>query len=529
MWWLFAVVANAAQVLLKVEPDELVEGQSGHANLLVVSTSRNSLRVSQVPRLPAGDGLSVGFDGQSNQYRSVNNQITQILSFSYRVTALRAGEWQIGPVVVVLDDGSRVQTEAVTVSVKTRSEVDQRPPVVATCGFDVERAYEGQVVLYEFRVEARNPDARVEWLFPDFEGLRQPQEGAPEARTYLIEDPEGAIAVSEGAVPLIATGTGTRDYQPAVANVQTPMGGNRRSLFRRMRTDPWATEPATLTVEPLPSPPADFSGLVGDFEIESDVARSAAEVGQSVAWTVQIVGDGALEGYALPGYEAPGMAVYDNDSSVSARLTQDGYLSAARFERTLVPTKPGPLEPPPLKLVTFSPSRGEFVTHEITLPAIAVRPGREGSGEVTSFAPDVDPDALVESVDMTPRAILTSGRATAWRLTGWLPVALGLTALPGLLWWLRELVGVVREWWEARQTPVEVEQTPQQVLDELPREAEARQAAYETALRLAIAERPDDEELQRVFHDFLRARFADGQVDRDLEVRIERVVRKGDA
>ncbi|MEO0606487.1 MAG: hypothetical protein AAF211_33985, partial [Myxococcota bacterium] len=88
MWWLLAVVAQAAQVLLKVQPTALVEGQSGRAQVLVVSSNvgRRSLRLARVPLVQSSDGLSIGFDGQSSEFQIVNGQMTQILSFSYRVT-----------------------------------------------------------------------------------------------------------------------------------------------------------------------------------------------------------------------------------------------------------------------------------------------------------------------------------------------------------------------------------------------------------------------------------------------------------
>lgn len=528
-WVALAATAQAAQVLLQVQPEKLVEGQSGTARLLVVSNAagRQSLRVANVPVVDHGDGLSIGFDGQSSEFRITNGEISQILSFSYRITALKTGRWKVGPVDVVLADGSRVATNAATIEVTPRSEAEEaRPEVEVRGGFGVDRAYEGQMVLYEYRFASTNLDARAEWQFPTFEGLRQPQEGQATLDNYVIDDPSGAILVAEGAVPLIASGTGTRTYPPAIAKVQIPIGPQRRLLFRRVRTDPYATEPAELTIVPLPEAPPTFSGLVGDFEVRSSVNRTKAVVGQSIAWTVQVVGDGSLEGFALPPYEAPGGTVYDNDVHVVANIGEEGYQSAATFRRVLVPTAPGGWTPPSFELITFSPTKAAFVTHELTIPPITVRPGREGTGEVTSFAPeatDLPPDA---QVDMAPREILRTGRANAWRLGGWLPFAFLLTALPGLGLWLRDLGQAAWTWWEQRSRPVEVEKTAAEVIADLPRNPALREAALETALRLAIDEFPDDDELQQLFSEFLRARFGDDTVNRDLEVRIRTAIER---
>ena len=65
-------------------------------------------------------------------------------------------------------------------------------------------------------------------------------------------------------------------------------------------------------------------------------------------------------------------------------------------------------------LVTFSPSQGRYVTHEVELDTLVVTPGREGSGEIQSFAQE--PDGTVQAEPVELRGPWTWGFATTPRI-----------------------------------------------------------------------------------------------------------------
>jgi hypothetical protein len=519
-----ASVAEATQVQLRVEPSELVAGQTGVARVTIVSGGRGDPRAntSRPPPLPAGDGLQVGYSHQGSAFKSINGVITQIQQYDYRVTALQEGSWTIGPVELVLDDGSTIRAEPVSVKVGPRPEIGvTRDEIAVEAGFDVEEAWEGQVVLYRYRFQTTHIGATAEWRLPDFDGLRFPQHGQATSTGYTIDDPEGAIQVQEGFVPLIATGTGRRDQGAAVANVKVPIGRADLFGFRRVRSEPWATERAELLVEPLPPAPPGFSGLVGDFEVLSALDRAEAVVGQSVAWTVRVVGNGAVGGFSLPPYEAPGASVYDEDAQVAARVEGQDYVASATFRRVFVPTDEGELAPPPLELITFSPTRGEYVTHRVELPAIAVSPGKEGAGQVTSFAGDGPTFSEADASVTAPRALRGSGRDTVWALSAALPVLLPLAALPGLIVLGSDLVAFLarrrRERLAARAAPIK----PSSLLRDLPQDEDERWAAMDAALRLAEAAGADVASLRKRLN---RVRFGGAEADPGLEEAIRRAV-----
>ncbi|HHO54209.1 MAG TPA: hypothetical protein ENK18_25900 [Deltaproteobacteria bacterium] len=520
-----SAVALATQVQLRVEPKQLAQGQTGTAQVLVV-TGRGSPRTnsSQPPTLPVGDGLQISYSGQAQRYHSVNGRVTLIHQFDYRIAALREGSWQLGPVELPLIDGSTVSADAVEIVVRPRPELGARQEVHVEAGFSEETAWEGQVVLYRYRFESTLPGASAKWRLPAFDGLRATQQGQPAQSAYVIDDPEGAIHIQEGVVPLIATGTGRRDQGVAIATVKTPMGRPDPFGFRRVRSEPWVTDPAVLTVEPLPPAPDGFSGLVGDFVLLSDVDRERAVVGQSITWTLRIRGDGSLEGFSLPPYETPMASVYENDAQVSARVESDAYAATATFRRVLVPTEEGELRPPPFELVTFSPTAGAYETHRVELPTITVEPGREGVGEVTSFSSGL-PAPIVDPTELAPRPVVTSGMASIPPLDRFMPLFLGLVAAPGVgVIGVELLLGLLTLYRRRRSERV-VQITPSERIRALPADPDERLAILDELLRAVQIPGPDPE-LDALLRRLQRVRFGAGEPDPGLEAAIIEVVRQ---
>lgn len=521
--------AQAQQVQLEVEPTTLGQGQAGTARVTIVSTWPKGAQPSpRPPELRAPEGLRAVYAGQSQQYSVRNRVRTQVNQFEYQLTGLRTGDWKLGPVDVSFTDGSTLQSNPVTVKVVPRDSLQQNKFDVSASFSDTD-VWEGQVLLYEFRFQTTTDVVAVEWNHPRFDGVRQTQEGRPDVNRYMVEDPDGHITVEEGVVPLIATGTGHRDQGPAMAIIKTPTGPRRGlRLLQRVHVDQVVTDPIEIDVRPLPEAPPGFSGLVGEFKVDSKVGTTRGTVGQSIPWTVTIRGNGALEGYALPPYEAERVSIYENEANIAARVNDGAFEALARFERVLVPTEAGTLKLPALELVTFSTARGRYVTHRVDLPTIEVSPGREGEGEITSFATPVEEGEPLPEGERgpVPRGIIRTGAATALPTGAWLPWLLALFVLPGLgsLGW--DAARTARRWWRARTTVPEATQTPADRLAAAPASGPERWAALEEALRQAKQESAEElPEVDTLLERVGRMRFAPGTHDPDLNDDVVRAIR----
>lgn len=479
---LVALPAWAANGRLQVDPQELAVGQTGRVVVYLTGG-----RVRGAPTLDVPDGLEARFYSSSQRYDSFTR--TLLIAYEYRLTALREGSYTVGPVELALTDGSIVQTNAVAVTVMPRSEV-QGAPIEVSAGFTDTEAWEGQVVVYRYRMVANVPIIGVEWRFPGFEGLRTPQRGTPEEKSYFIDNADGQrTSIVEGAIPLIATGTGRRDQNAALAQVRIPRGRADLLGFRQYQTETVPSEAASLRVRPLPPAPADFSGLVGDFQFTLSLQSQRAAVGDSVGWKLQVRGGGAIEGWRPPEVVVDGGSVYSNAQEVGAQVQDGRYVGWGTFERVLVPTREGTLQLPPLRIVTFSPSRGEYVTHEIVAPPLTVSAGREQTAELESFAGALPESAGGELVAVDFRDVYSRGPDRVWRIGGLLSALTAVAAAPGFLVVFGALGDRARRWWAARQEARRPETTPADLLANLPPERMERLAALDGALQLALARR----------------------------------------
>jgi len=549
---LTALALASTDVQVVAEPSALLEGQTGNLHVMLVQegTQGATLASGVTPRLDVPPGLDVRYKGLSQRFQSTGARIVSVFAFQYALTALATGEHTLGPPTIRMSDGSTVSGPSVTVTVKPRSEAEEATDdLTLYARFDETTLWEGQVALYRYGLSSRVDGTRASWRLPTFDGLRTPQHGQPGERQFTVLDDDGTpITTVEGTVPLIATGTGTLSISPAIASIT--LGGGSRGWglrFGPMREERRATEPLSLTVRPLPPAPAGFTGAVGEVEATVTLERDQAAVGESVGLVVKLQSDGALEGLALPTYEPAGASVYADDDAVTGRLVDGAYVGVAQSRKVLVPTQEGTLELPPLELVTFSPSRGEYVTHRLEVGSLEVRAGREGDGAVVSFAEEPSA-ALPEEQPVVLQGPFTWGVASTPRIALAVPVLLLGAAAPGGLTLFGQGMAALRRRWKERAVAEEGPPGPFSYLRGLSEDPEERLAAFDGALRQALANRegvvvgaldrtaaiaalPDDvaEEVTALTQRLDRARYGGGAMSESLETEVRRVVSRVEA
>ncbi len=531
-----AMAAPRAQ--LGLTTDRIEVGQAIVAQVVVVGTPAR-----RPPTIPVNDGVTIAFSAKSERIDLRPGRATSIYSYQYAVRANAEGTYTLGPVQIETTDGKRLETEAVTLRVTPSTDPSSDAArFVVSGGFEESEAWEGQVVHYVYDARVRGRVVDVRWRFPVFEGLREPQQGGRGDEQYQIMDPDGEITVSHGVLPLVATATGRKEHPASLAVAELRTG--RPGLFGMVRTtsERMATDPSSLVVRPLPVAPDNFTGLVGDFVFESTLETARAAVGQSVTWTLRVAGDGTLEGFSWSAPEVDGATVYGGETQHIGRVEDGEYLGMAIAENVLVPTQSGQLQVPPLELVTFSPSRGAYQTHEISVPPLMVTGSADGqSVAVESFATEVE--EIVEGDGIDFRDIYRWGLATTPHLGPVLPLMAGAAALPGAA-----VFGVLGAQWVAarrrQRATVEVAPTASAILASLPAErGEARWAALDAALRIALADRVDQRvetmdreaalalvpdalaaDLRELFGVLDRARFAANEPEGDVAPRVRDAV-----
>jgi len=135
------------------------------------------------------------------------------------------------------------------------------------------------------------------------------------------------------------------------------------SIFARRETKLLGAEPVKIVVRPLPEQdkPADFSGMVGQFQMSASIDKRSVKQNEPVRMTLFIEGQGNMEMVARPGIpEMKDMKVYDTDSSNQFVKDRQGVRGRKIFEISFIPTDAGDLEIPPLEFNYFDPREGQY-------------------------------------------------------------------------------------------------------------------------------------------------------------------------
>jgi hypothetical protein len=527
--WLAAAPALAARADLDLDVKSMEVGQTQQLRVTVVDGTPTA-----VPRVLVPDGFDLAYRGQlSNSGFTIdahNKRVSvRYVVYQFDLTATREGSFSVGPATIELG-ADEVTTPAVDLAVIPPAP-EQKTALRAEAGFDTDSAWEGQVLVYHYRLEAREEVVQSQWTLPQWDGMVAPRDGDRPRQEYALQDADGTqISVDETLVPLVATGTGRHDIEGAVVRVAVPSGNPANRPWNpfggvfsgsvvQTRREVLATAPSTVAIKPLPAPPAAFSGLVGDFTLSGALAASTVPVGGSVVWTVTIRGNGTLEGLALPPVVVDGARVYDDSPLTDATVTDGAYVSEAKVKRAIVPTKSGELAVPPIELVVFSPTKGDYETLELAAPPIHVTPGGATASEITSFA-EADPEAtVIAPEDIGP--IRARGFDHAVPLGPIVPYGLGALVVPFLIAFGRD----ARDRWDERarrRQPLAPQLTARSRLDHLPASAPAaeRLALLDDVLRDALDRATDRAPLLALQAELQRARFANAPVSPDLEARV---------
>jgi hypothetical protein len=127
----------------------------------------------------------------------------------------------------------------------------------------------------------------------------------------------------------------------------------RRSIFDSFFDDPFFgrsvrklvnSNPVTINVLPLPADkkPSNYSGLVGNFNITSNVDKKQVKTNEAISLKIQISGSGNIKMIPDPKVELPtDFEQYSPKISEKISRTDRGITGSKTFEYVLVPRYPG--------------------------------------------------------------------------------------------------------------------------------------------------------------------------------------------
>lgn len=400
------------------------------------------------PQLPPLESFQVVGTSSGTQIRVVNGAFSSSATYTYHLRPLETGELVIPPINVTIN-GQTYSTDPITIQVTQGNAPVQSAPVpgepqaaptelngqdmYVEAFVDNETPYQGEQITYTFRFyNATSLINPANYEPPDFTGFWSDTE--PEQVQYRTEAAGRIYNVNEVRTILFPTVSGEIVIEPTRLEVPGGFFSQGANLM---------TRPVTIDVRPLPpDAPADFSGAVGQYQIDATVDLTETRVNEPVTWLVRVAGYGNIDTLPEPQWpETPGWRDFDSTITTNTQV-QDGRLSGSQvYEKLLIPTEAGQLTLPPVNYTYFDPEQEKYMTIATEPIPVNVTPGEIAATAVPNPA-DAAESAADTAVVLRPIKPLTEGK-----------ISRPLTQNP-LYWllWLIPLFGVaLHDGWQRRQ------------------------------------------------------------------------------
>lgn len=405
-------------------------------------------------------------------------RVTVTFVMSYRITASRAGTYQI-PALTVTQGNLRATTKAGTIRV---GEIQTTPDMALELVLPDRPVWAGETVPVYLDWYLRKDPGDQQFAVPLFEmadtvRIQPPAASGPSSTDVMnfwtgagqMQLPyEQARELRDGVeltrvrftaeMTPIKAGAIEVPASRAVAKIKVGVGRDRMGFpAARYELYKAVDRARTLTIKPLPlkGRPASFANAVGtSFSIAVRASRSVVRLGEPVDLEVTIRGDARLDGLILPPLDAPGALdprafATPEEAPVGQLEPGDGHTKT--FKVTIQLKDAAVTTIPALPFSFFDPVKGEYRTVESEAIAMQVEGvAIVGAGDVVSgqrgrvTSPDGElggggvsahgADLGLSDPDDTMRTVLSVSRARPFL---WVLYLLPLIVLVGRVTWVR--------------------------------------------------------------------------------------------
>jgi hypothetical protein len=361
----------------------------------------------------------VYFQGTRTSFQIVNNVTSREETHSYLLIPLHEGRLTI-PALTVRIGGGALQTEAIAIHVTHEPASEDLSPkeVWVESSLSDPQPFVGQQVAYTFSLYQSVRVTDVIFQPPEFSGFTAVEIKERASEKKVIAGLE--YLVTHIHYVLVPLEPGRREIEPAVLQLGIVRPDKQRRslafddffsdpLLNRNRVEPKVLQsaPLSLRARSLPVFPGSepFSGLVGSFDISAAVTETELQVGEAVTLVVTLKGSGNIMDAQIPLPKLPeSLKAYPDAPEDAVLLAPEGYSGKKTVRTALVPTVPGEIHLPAVRLTYFDVGLARYRTLSAALPSLKVHPGAEIQVSASVTAEQQGPRQ--EKVTFTGRDIL---------------------------------------------------------------------------------------------------------------------------
>ncbi len=422
------------------------------------------------------------FIGQTSHLSNtsiINGKISRSKTWQISLMARRAGQLTIPPITV-----GGEQSNPVTITV---SEPTAQPPgeadVYITAEVDTSETFVQAQILYTIKiyraVATRQPALRE----PTFGGAEVLVEVAGDEQSYEAVINGRAYNVVERSFAVFPQESGEVSISPARFEARVLRNGRitGRKVFQ--------SDAQTVTVNPIPAPPADYLDAAWlparDVQLSDSWSREPDRLraGEPISRTITISALGQLE-TQIPVNEPPtvdGVNVYPDKPALDRRFESGGIRGIRRDQYAMIANVAGDLELPAVELPWWDIDTSEWRVARLPARQVAIMPSLDAEPPAPAPVPVIEEEAAAPEPAASPAAPF-------WKL---------VAQILAILWFMT-LVGW---WWSTRPTRDQKAPAPVPL-------HKRQAAALKTARKAAIE--GDAEALKSALFEWARLQWPDG-------------------
>jgi hypothetical protein len=397
--------------------------------------------------IPKVDGLTFAGPAVNQSMSIVNGAMSQSVGLAYQVTPSRTGEFVIPAIEVPI--GNQVyRTEPIKLVVeKGAVQTDLSQKVAVRVQTPSQQVYLGQVAPLNVLVFARSdvPLRGFSGFNYEADGLGYKYNPNIKSGTHVEGGVSYNVFLIEGAIS--PERTGQLKFGPCVVKGQLVSEKRSRAadIFERVfgsRVDvteaPFTMDAVPIEVLPLPNEgrPADFSGAIGQWNLEVTAKPGEVNVGDPITLTIKVSGTGNID--LVPPPKLSGLEEFKSYDPTTKTTKNELNSGGERvIQQVLVPRSAGSKRLPDVRFSYFDAVAKQYKTATHPPLQVNVKPGTGGQTAIVSGGLRLRPEEkLGHDIVYLKGAPGSVARAFS-PVTFWLLNATPLVAVAGALVWKR--------------------------------------------------------------------------------------------
>ena len=336
---------------------------------------------------------------QQTNIQWINGAMTSSRSLTWTLLAKNDGKINI-PSLTVTVQKKVFRTNPIGVSVEKGAGRAQMANLFIEAKADKEQAYPGEQITVTYRLFTRLNLSIEDIEYPKSTGFWNEDLRVSQTIRFNNTKINGVnykvATLYKSALFPTQSGDLIIDPMTAICNVEISSRGKSKNpfndaffntMFKETQRQFIQSDSINIKVNKYPnSPPSDFSGAVGKFQITTKVDTSTVKINEAITFKVKLQGTGNLNQFNINSIDFPqNMEVFPPTSSFKRNEFRDDITGEQNFEYILIPRISGQFILKPVKLTYFDPTLEKFIISSSEPLPITIKPGDKTNIASTQF------------------------------------------------------------------------------------------------------------------------------------------------